>query len=262
MRTISYLTEKFKEYRIKCPIDQNTNDYPKKLNGTNEDIDLYIDCSGGKKIFYSGLGILEAYVPSIKTGRNIIRQIYYENINSDNVEISTSEFIRDGKTIIRTTYKIKDESVFNKDIENSKFISDILETDSEVTFRFPYKNSEKIIPLLDPKTSGASISPFSSRNLPKEKYIIPTENIEVYKSITDKIPKEDKLIISRITSSFINSVMAKSKPYKKVDMKSLMRKKMLKGKEFIHSEGYWNQYIDYLETQLEEQQNDFKCERL
>ena len=51
MRTISYLTEKFKEYRIKCPIDQNTNDYPKKLNGTNEDIDLYIDCSGGKKYF-------------------------------------------------------------------------------------------------------------------------------------------------------------------------------------------------------------------
>lgn len=70
------------------------------------------------------------------------------------------------------------------------------------------------------------------------------------------------MIISRITNSFINSVMAKSKPYKKVDIKSLMRKKMLKGKEFIHSEGYWNQYIDYLETQLEEQQNDFKCERL
>ena len=80
MITISYLTEKFKEYRIKCPIDQNTNDYPKKLNGTNEDIDLYIDCHGNKKIFYSGNGILEAYIPSIKTGRNIIRQIYYENI--------------------------------------------------------------------------------------------------------------------------------------------------------------------------------------
>ena len=44
--------------------------------------------------------------------------------------------------------------------------------------------------------------------------------------------------------------------------RNLMRKKMLKGKEFIHSEGYWNQYINYLETQLEEQQNDFKCERL
>lgn len=145
------MTEKFKEYRIKCPIDQNTNDYPKKLNGTNEDIDLYIDCSGGKKIFYSGNGILETYVPSIKTGRNIIRQIYYENINPDNVEVSTSEIIRDGKTIIRTTYKIKDQSVFDKDIEDSKFISNILETDSEVTFRFPYKKFGKNYPIVKSK---------------------------------------------------------------------------------------------------------------
>lgn len=250
MRTISYLTEKFKEYRIKCPIDQNTNDFPKKPDGTNEDIDLYIDCHSNKKVFYIENGILEAYIPSIKIGRNIIRQIYYENINPDNVEVTTSEIIRNDKTVIRTTYKIKDEKLFNENIENSKFILNLFETDSEVIFRFKYKNSEKIIPLLNPKTSGASISPFSSRNLPKEKYVIPTENIEVYKSITDKIPKEDKLIISRITSSFINSVMAKSKPYKKVDMKSLMRKKMLKGKEFIHSEGYWNQYIDYLKAQL------------
>lgn len=252
MIIISYLTEKFKEYRIKCPIDQNTNDFPKKLNGTNEDIDLYIDCHGNKKIFYFGNGVLEAFVPSIKTGRNIIRQIYCENINPNNVEVSTSEILRDGKTVTRTTYKIKNQSVFDKDIEDSKFILDILETDSEVTFRFPYKNSEKIIPLLNPKTSGASISPFSSRNLPKKNYEIPTENIQVYKSIIDSIPKEDKLVISRITNSFISSVMAKSKPYKKVDMKSLMRKKMLKGKEFIHSEGYWNQYIDYLKAQLEE----------
>lgn len=252
MITISYLTEKFKEYRIKCPIDQNTNDFPKKLNGTNEDIDLYIDCHGNKKIFHYGFGTLEAYIPSIKTGRNLIRQIYYENINPDNVEVSTSEILRDGKTVTRTTYKIKDQSLFNKDIEDSKFISDILETDSEVTFRFPYKNSEKIIPLLNPKTSGAGISPFSSRNLPKQNYEIPTKNIEVYKSIIDSIPKEDKLVISRITNAFISSVMAKSKQYKKTDMKSLMRKKMLKGKEFIHSEGYWNQYIDYLKTQLEE----------
>ena len=252
MITISYLIEKFKnKYRIKCPIDQSTNDYPKTLNNTNEDIDLYIDCSVNKKIYYYGNGILESYIPSIKTGRNIIKQIYYENINPDNVEVSASESIRDGKTAIRTTYKIKDQSLFNKDIEESKFISDIFETDSEVTFRFPYKNSEKIIPLLNPKTSGAGISPFSSRNLPKRNYEIPTENIEVYKTIIDSIPKEDKLIISRITNSFISYVMAKSKPYKKIDMKSLMRKKMLKGKEFIHSEGYWDQYIDYLRTQLE-----------
>lgn len=33
-------------------------------------------------------------------------------------------------------------------------------------------------------------------------------------------------------------------------MKSYMRKKMLKGKEFIHSEGHWNDYLKYLKKEI------------
>jgi hypothetical protein len=29
-----------------------------------------------------------------------------------------------------------------------------------------------------------------------------------------------------------------------------MKRKMLKGKEFIHSEGYWNQYIQFLKKRI------------
>ena len=29
-----------------------------------------------------------------------------------------------------------------------------------------------------------------------------------------------------------------------------MRKSMLKGKEFIHYSGFWNQYIEYLKKEL------------
>ena len=33
-------------------------------------------------------------------------------------------------------------------------------------------------------------------------------------------------------------------------MKTYMRKKMLKGKEFIHSEGHWNDYLKYLTKEI------------
>lgn len=82
-RTISYLIEKFKGiYRIKAPIDINTNDFPRKINGQYEDIDLYIDCQFGNKVFYQGNSTLLAYIPSIGRGRNIIQKIQETNPSS------------------------------------------------------------------------------------------------------------------------------------------------------------------------------------
>lgn len=42
----------------------------------------------------------------------------------------------------------------------------------------------------------------------------------------------------------------KKRLYRGVDMKTYMRKKMLKGKEFIHSEGHWNDYLKYLRKEI------------
>ena len=73
---IAYLYDKFKgTYRLKVPIDKNTNDYCKKLNGTYEDIDMYIDCQFGNKVFHYGGSILQAYIPSLQRGHNIIKTI-------------------------------------------------------------------------------------------------------------------------------------------------------------------------------------------
>lgn len=154
---MGYLTTKYKgKYRLKCEVDKVTNDFPETLKDTYEDADVYIDCSFGNKIFYYGKGILQSYIPSLQRGRNIIRKLYTENINPENVSI-----LKSGKG---TTYKIIDHKQFNSDIKNSKFIFDILETNSEVMFKFYEKNSDKIIPLLKPKTSGADISPFKVIN--------------------------------------------------------------------------------------------------
>lgn len=240
---MGYLTTKYKgKYRLKCEVDKVTNDFPKTLKDTYEDADVYIDCSFGNKIYHYGHSTLEAYIPSRQRGRNIVNKLYAENINSENVSIS-----RSGKG---TTYKIINRKQFNSDTKNSKFIFDILKTDSELMFKFYEKNSDKIIPLLKPKTAGADISPFSPKNLPKIIYVIPKTELREYEDIIAPLKEDGKLLaLSKLTQNYIK-LLSKKRLYRGIDMKSYMRKKMLKGKEFIHSEGYWDDYLKYLRKEI------------
>ena len=184
---MSYLINKFKGvYRLKTPYDLNTNDFPRKLNGNLEDNDCYIDCQFGNKIFHYGGSILQAYIPSIGRGHNIINIIN---------EI------------------------------NSNIIFDIQENDSEILFKFKYLNSDKIIPLLKPKISGAGISPFSSKNLPKSNYKIPDKDFNMYKEIVAKIPQECILTLTHSTNNFIKSLATKKNPIENI--KADMRKNVL-----------------------------------
>lgn len=211
MINTSYLIDKFKgTYRIKVPYNQWTNDFTRKLNGNLEDIDCYIECSHGNKVFHYGRDILQVYIPSLGRGHNILKAI--NNINSS--------------------------IIFN-----------IEETDSEILFKFKYVDSDKIIPLLKPKTSGASISPFSSKNLPLNKdFKIPDGELSLYKEIVVKIPQERILTITHSTNSFIKSLTTKKNPIENI--KADMKLKGLKGKEYIYSIGKWNDYIKFLEENL------------
>lgn len=197
---------------MKTPYDLTTKMFPRKLDGTYEDMDIYISCQHDMKIFYYGRNTLQAYIPSLIRGHNIIKAIN-ENFGQDK-------------------------------------IFDIEETDAEVLFKFKTKDANDVIPLLKPKTSGANISPFSSKNLPKNKdYKIPDEDLVKYKSIVSKIPKERILDITHITNKFLKSLATKKNTYD--DIKNDMALKGLKGKEYIHSIGLWDKYIDYLRKEFE-----------
>ena len=127
-------------------------------------------------------------------------------------------------------------------------ITHLQEGDSEVIFRFKYSNSDKVIPLLKPRTSGANISPFSSKNLPKSSYTIPEKDLNIYKHIVAKIPREDILTITHNTNNFIKSLATKKNSMENI--KADMKLKGLKGKEYIHSIGQWDNYINYLRKEL------------
>lgn len=217
-------------YRLKANIDKSTNDYPRDENGNLDTDDIFIKCMYGNQIYHYGRSILVAYIPSIGRGHNILRGIAREILNIEE------------KLPYETLYQL---------LEKDKTIYDIMENDEEIEFKFNSKNIELISKYLKPQTSGSGISPFSSKNLPKVKYnAISDVQMREYKDITDLVSKDNLLLISQITNRFLTDILANKKAYKSKNIKSDMKEKMLKGKNYIHSEGYWDEYIEYLKKNI------------
>ena len=195
---------------MKTEYDTRLNTFPREYNGQFADNDIFIDCYHNCRIFSYGHGILQAYIPSIGRGHNIVKAIKED---------------------------FKEEIIF-----------DIEESSTEVLFKFHAKHLDKLVPMLKPKTSAADRSPFSSKNLPKAKYDIPTEDLNKYKAIVEKVGKSRVLELSHITNSYLQSLVTKKNTWE--DIKVDMGIKCLKNKEYIHSIGKWDDYIDYLENNI------------
>lgn len=220
---MSHYLMKYKgTYRVLPVLDTRYHDLPRDAQGniSHEDVELYIACQYGNRITEygkeNGRMSLQAYIPSIGRGRNIKKALDAQNIPYAHYH----------------------------------------ETDEEVEFRFKAKDIAPVAELMKVKTSGANISPFSTKNLPKANVEIPTEEIERYKAITAEVQKEDLLIIHRITTDFLSNILVKK--YKKlgnkkfdvaVDMRKMMMARM--AKEYIWTKNMWNEYLEYLQKQIE-----------
>lgn len=222
------------QYRLKPNLDIHTNDFPRTDDGSIDPSydDIYIKCANGSQIYHYGHSTLVGYIPSLGRGHNILIAIAKE------------------LKLISEDTKSRDYGTLYSLLEKDGTVFDIMENDSEIEFKFHAKDIELIAKYLKPQTSGADISPFSSKNLPKSSYTISNEEIEEYKKITSSVSKDNKLLISHITNDFLNNILAKDRLYKTVSMKSHMRQKMLKGKEYIHSMGYWDRYLQYLKENI------------
>ena len=223
------------------------------MNGTLEDVDVYIDCQKGVRIYYFGHSTLEAYIPSLQQGRNILRFIYRDYLNKSNTETTFKEYDveKDGKQVhvVKENINILNKELYDKEIADNSIVFHIEESDSEVLFRFNVKHMENFEKYFKPKTSGANISPFSSKNLPKNKaYKIPDETLIAYKEILAKIPPEHILALTHSTNNYLKSLATKKNTWE--DIKADMKLKGLKAKEYIHSIGEWDNYINYLKEEL------------
>lgn len=214
-----YLLKYKGKYRVLPELCLDTGDFPRDYNGNiDEDYDdLYISCQHGNKIKSAHLDesrrmLLFAYIPSIGRGRNIKKALDEQGIWYDDYE----------------------------------------ETDEEATFFFKAADIEPVAKLMKAKTAGASISPFSTKNLPKASDVkLPTELMDEYKAISSKVEKKDLLIIHRITTAFMTDILAKKlKIDYKADMKKLHMSRQVK--EYIYTKNMWSEYLKYLDEKITE----------
>lgn len=213
-----YLMKYKGQYRILPMLDQETNDFPRNPAGEIDETyeDLYVSCQYGNKIFVwghdtNGRVLLQAYIPSLIRGRHIKKSL-------------------DEQSVPYTNY---------------------FETDDEVIFRFKPKDIGSVADLLKVKTSGANISPFSKRNLPKANVEIPSEEIEKYRAVIADVQKGDLLLISRLTDAFLSNILNKryrKEIGKKFDYQADIRKMKMSRmkKEYIYSKNMFDEYLTYL----------------
>lgn len=213
----------FQKYRVVANYDLDTNDFPRMEDGTLDPgvfDDLYIKCKNGNQIYYYGKGkkrgqhILVAYIPSLIRGRNIVESL-------------------------------------NKDL-----YFDLEKTDKEILFKFELSNldivADKLKAVINRKDKNGEykyISPFSRKNLPKTKYKIPDDDLIKYKNIIKNVPRNKVYLLSHITKDFAKKKLCNRK-FTEQDLRKDQRKVGLKGKEYIHSKGLFEEYCDFLQQNL------------
>lgn len=241
-----YLRKYVGKYRVKAEYDQSTNDFPRLENGNLDPSydDMYIDCKNNIQIKHGGGSMLGCYIPAKQRGVNILRKIYKDNI-SDKLPSETSK--------TRTYFDNLTKALVEQDV-----LLHVEVLDFEVYFEFKSSMIDYIAKLVGAKTSGANISPFSSKNLPKASYKIPEKDMKAYKeaikdfptkSVTIKGEKQDivdGLLVSRVSQQF-DKIIIKSQP-KGFDINKDRKQKCLKGREYIHAMGKWDEYIEFLKN--------------
>lgn len=215
-----YLVNHYKSiYRIMPVIDKSTNDFARDYTGKIDKDNVYIACYYDIKIWHYGGSKLIAYIPSIQRGHNIIKSLKKAGVN-----------------------------VFDCD-----------DSDEEVIFKFDASDIETVTSFIKPKTSGAGISPFSSKNLPKANVDIPEDKLAKYKSLISKL--DNPLAIRGFNTSFLDNILAKKlrpkgkrKPFDyKSDQKAMKLSHDVKG--YIYTKGMFDDYLDYLEKEIDSHSN-------
>lgn len=228
-----YLINKFKDiYRVRAKLDQSTDDFVKDADGNLDEsfADFYIKCRNGFEIYHYYRDIMGVYNENPSKGRNLIRAIYEDKYQSPAP--------KDYKRVVDKLLK-------------QEVILSYLDTEQDFDFHFKAADIDYFVKFLKPETTGASISPFSLKNLPKNPYTIPNEDLQLYDDLIKKLSMEnaEKLVI-------INQVNSKYKSLKQNELTNFdfgldMRNAKLKFKPYVHHKGWWSEYIIFLQKELQ-----------
>lgn len=211
-----YLYTHYKgKYRVLPELDIDTQDFPRDFNDeVDEDYsDFYLIGKSKIKIKHGVGSTLACYIPSNGVGYNVVRDYC--------------------KLMCKKEYKDYNRAA-SLLIENG-FIDNIDFLDNEVYFEFNAKHLDDLNKIIKLRTSGANISPLSSKNLPKPPYEIPNKDMDKYKKAKEGI---EPLALGRLNIKFGEENVD--------DYKNELKKSRLKAMQFFHKKGLWDEYCKWL----------------
>lgn len=208
-----YLSKYLGKYRIVTEINQATGDFCKDKRGLFcNDTDIFIKCANDVRIWHYGGDILQVYVPAKRRGLNMIEAIK--------------------------------EKAF-----------DIETTDTELLFKIKDEDLDTVAKILKPMTNGANISPHSPRNLKREKkqqsIYMTSEQIEDFRGISARIPKEGKFLLIQINKKFIESFLSEKLGVTVKEISEEIKKLNIKQADYFCRCGYWDEYIKFLTGEVD-----------
>lgn len=221
----NYLYQHYKgKYRVLAEYDWDTNDFPRDEQGNIDECfnDFYIPGRKNVRIVHAGGNILGCYVFSNTLGRNILSNIYEIECN---------------KTPPKKIDKIGELLI------SENIIEEITIYDGEILFTFKAKHLDDWAKIFKLKTSGANISPLSTKNLPKSNYVINKNDEKEYNALFNHLSKTQKMQVAKRATATITSKLTKKQ---KAEMKQLC----MKPKQYIHYIGKWNKLIDEVKKEI------------
>lgn len=208
-----YLEKYVGTYRVLAPYDAATEDFPRDEHEKLDDSfdDLYIPCRRGVIKHTYDPGILCWYGDSLGVSRNVYKDIKeaYPNIDITKEEIGSFD----------------------------------------VYIYFKEEDLGKVAQIVQPRTNGARIKPYSDKNLPKPAYKIPEEDENKLRALTGDMESSAKMHFMMEVCKDFDEVIS-SKKGKRYNIKEERKKSKLKPKAFIHSIGMWEDFLEYVKTKL------------
>ena len=213
-----YLINKYKgKYRVRAHYDQQTKDFVRDDDGNLEESfgDFYLSGRSGIEVKHGTGSELACYIPKLQLGNNILKA-YYDSVIGNRGDKSVDKIV--------------------SELKGGGYVNDVDILSTEIFFTFNADHLDTLAPIIKLKTSGANISPFSVRNLPKAPYSIPKKDMDKYKKVKGNL---NGLQISRLQDAFIREKCDE-------DFKTKMKKEMLKATQYIHKVGLWDDYCEWI----------------
>lgn len=230
---MAYLNRYIGKYRVVATLDTEGN-------FTENKDDIYIRCRNFRQkrykgeytrceISHYGQSVLCAYIPSTQKGNSIVRIL--KSIEKGNID-----YLDDKDKILKLC------NLNDKIIRWTDF------TDNEVEIYFHSKYIDIIAYLCSAQTSGASIRPFSVKNLPKSKQEEKKrlEQLPEYKDIkkllSEIAERDDKNLLATYNLSF-----RKFNEKYKINVMTKARAKKISIVEFIYNNYGFDKYKKIIE---------------